>query len=179
MLVSKRRNKMKGWEEYEWAGHSKIRTTYAEAYRIAGSAMVKIAHGNEDMDVDIESPDMTFGPSQFSLNDLPDSKSTAQGTNINASDSGTSSSSRTTPVNNAKAGNELSEQLKSSTKEITNQHSVSKCAVCLDKLKDPLVSINCWHIHCESCWLNSLSFKLLCPRCTVITSPDDLRRVFL
>ncbi|TRZ00647.1 hypothetical protein DNTS_027227 [Danionella cerebrum] len=43
----------------------------------------------------------------------------------------------------------------------------------------PLTSIQCWHVHCEECWLRTLGNKKLCPQCNTITSPGDLRRVYL
>ncbi|XP_035279542.1 E3 ubiquitin-protein ligase RNF220a isoform X2 [Anguilla anguilla] len=43
----------------------------------------------------------------------------------------------------------------------------------------PLASIQCWHVHCEECWLRTLGNKKLCPQCNTITSPGDLRRVYL
>ncbi len=89
-----------------------------------------------------------------------------------------------------------------------------------DSYTVPLTSIQCWHVHCEECWLRTLvrwtfiilhltkdvqhnhvtstsepcmllsvvlidklSFsqgaKKLCPQCNTITSPGDLRRVYL
>ncbi|CAM5117833.1 unnamed protein product [Natator depressus] len=53
-----------------------------------------------------------------------------------------------------------------------------KCHICLDSYSVPLTSIQCWHIHCEQCWLRTLGSKKLCPQCNAITSPADLRRVF-
>lgn len=76
----------------------------------------------------------------------------------------------------------------------------------------PLVSVSCWHVHCEECWLRTLvstdfitrslpfrccvvvlmwifyhdffflnwqGAKKLCPQCNMITSPSDLRRIYL
>ncbi|TFK01400.1 mitochondrial peptide methionine sulfoxide reductase [Platysternon megacephalum] len=54
-----------------------------------------------------------------------------------------------------------------------------KCHICLDSYSVPLTSIQCWHIHCEQCWLRTLGSKKLCPQCNAITSPADLRRVYL
>uniref|UniRef100_A0A8C5F336 RING-type domain-containing protein n=1 Tax=Gopherus evgoodei TaxID=1825980 RepID=A0A8C5F336_9SAUR len=54
-----------------------------------------------------------------------------------------------------------------------------KCHICLDSYSVPLTSIQCWHIHCEQCWLRTLGSKKLCPQCNAITSPSDLRRVYL
>lgn len=54
-----------------------------------------------------------------------------------------------------------------------------KCSVCWDMLKMPAVaSINCWHVCCEECWLRQLGTKRLCPHCSTITNPSDLRKVF-
>ncbi|XP_043940649.1 E3 ubiquitin-protein ligase Rnf220-like isoform X2 [Protopterus annectens] len=54
-----------------------------------------------------------------------------------------------------------------------------KCHVCLGAYSVPLTSIHCWHIHCERCWLRSLNTKKVCPQCSAMTSPADLRRVYL
>ncbi|KAI9520479.1 hypothetical protein NQZ68_017180 [Dissostichus eleginoides] len=54
-----------------------------------------------------------------------------------------------------------------------------KCLICMDSYSTPLTSIQCWHVHCEECWLRTLGAKKLCPQCNTITSPGDLRRVFL
>lgn len=54
-----------------------------------------------------------------------------------------------------------------------------KCAVCWETLKMPAVtSVNCWHVCCEVCWLRTLGTKRLCPHCSCITNPSDLRKVF-
>ncbi|XP_051930881.1 E3 ubiquitin-protein ligase RNF220-like isoform X4 [Hippocampus zosterae] len=54
-----------------------------------------------------------------------------------------------------------------------------KCLICMDTYSTPLTSIQCWHVHCEECWLRTLGAKKLCPQCNTITSPGDLRRVYL
>ncbi|XP_071036912.1 uncharacterized protein [Parasteatoda tepidariorum] len=54
-----------------------------------------------------------------------------------------------------------------------------KCQVCLESYKKPVVSVCCWHVHCETCWLKSLGSKRVCPQCDTITSPADLRRIHL
>ncbi|XP_055722869.1 E3 ubiquitin-protein ligase RNF220-like isoform X4 [Salvelinus fontinalis] len=48
-----------------------------------------------------------------------------------------------------------------------------------DSYTMPLTSIQCWHVHCEECWLRTLGNKKLCPQCNTITSPGDLRRVYM
>ncbi|KAJ8270875.1 hypothetical protein GJAV_G00120260 [Gymnothorax javanicus] len=53
-----------------------------------------------------------------------------------------------------------------------------KCLICMESYTMPLASIQCWHVHCEECWLRTLGNKKLCPQCNTITSPGDLRRVY-
>lgn len=54
-----------------------------------------------------------------------------------------------------------------------------KCLICMDEFKVPVVSICCWHVHCEECWLRTLGARKLCPQCNMITSPTDLRRIYM
>ncbi|XP_077548593.1 uncharacterized protein LOC144161910 isoform X2 [Haemaphysalis longicornis] len=54
-----------------------------------------------------------------------------------------------------------------------------KCAVCSGPYTTPLVSVCCWHVHCERCWLQSLGTKRLCPQCDAVTCPSDLRKIHL
>ena len=56
---------------------------------------------------------------------------------------------------------------------------VSVCNVCMDAYTKPVVSVACWHVHCEQCWLRALGAKKLCPQCKEIVRPRDLRRVYL
>ncbi|XP_041417379.1 E3 ubiquitin-protein ligase RNF220 isoform X6 [Xenopus laevis] len=74
------------------------------------------------------------------------------------------------------------EALKSRIRELERQLSRGdryKCLICMDSYTMPLTSIQCWHVHCEECWLRTLGAKKLCPQCNTITSPGDLRRVYL
>lgn len=54
-----------------------------------------------------------------------------------------------------------------------------KCLICMDEFRVPVVSTCCWHVHCEECWLRTLGEKKLCPQCKMITSPTDLRRIYM
>ncbi|XP_012277065.1 E3 ubiquitin-protein ligase Rnf220 [Orussus abietinus] len=54
-----------------------------------------------------------------------------------------------------------------------------KCLICLEQYKKPVTSVCCWHVHCEQCWLHTLGAKKLCPQCNMITSPADLRRIYM
>lgn len=54
-----------------------------------------------------------------------------------------------------------------------------KCLICLDDYRNPAISVSCWHVHCEQCWLRSLGARKLCPQCNLITTPKDLRRIYM
>ncbi|KAM6457413.1 E3 ubiquitin-protein ligase RNF220 isoform X1 [Python bivittatus] len=74
------------------------------------------------------------------------------------------------------------EALKARVRELERQLSRGdryKCLICMDSYMMPLTSIQCWHVHCEECWLRTLGAKKLCPQCNTITSPGDLRRIYL
>lgn len=72
------------------------------------------------------------------------------------------------------------DSLKSRIHQLENaSKSVPRCLICLESYKTPLTSIICWHVHCEQCWLQTLGSKKLCPQCQKITTPADLRRIYL
>ncbi|XP_067615095.1 E3 ubiquitin-protein ligase Rnf220 [Eurosta solidaginis] len=75
---------------------------------------------------------------------------------------------------------QIIESLKSKIRHYEN-HSQNKikCLICLDDYKNPAISVACWHVHCEECWLRSLGARKLCPQCNLITTPKDLRRIFM
>lgn len=74
------------------------------------------------------------------------------------------------------------ESLKSKIREYENviRNLKSKCLICLSQeFSSPCVSIACWHVYCERCWLFTLGAKKLCPQCSTITAASDLRRIYL
>eukprot|EP00112_Aurelia_sp_Birch-Aquarium-sp1_P006984 Seg1762.10 transcript_id=Seg1762.10/GoldUCD/mRNA.D3Y31 product="E3 ubiquitin-protein ligase Rnf220" protein_id=Seg1762.10/GoldUCD/D3Y31 len=75
-------------------------------------------------------------------------------------------------------------KIKSLKKEIANLNDALhnerlKCLICMDRFNTPLVSVVCWHVYCEECWLRTLGAKKLCPQCNTITSPSDLRKIYI
>ncbi|XP_035377973.1 E3 ubiquitin-protein ligase RNF220 isoform X2 [Electrophorus electricus] len=72
----------------------------------------------------------------------------------------------------------LKTRIRDLEKQLTRGDRI-KCLICMDSYAVPLTSIQCWHVHCEECWLRTLGAKKLCPQCNTITSPGDLRRVYL
>lgn len=75
---------------------------------------------------------------------------------------------------------QIIESLKSKVREYEGYiQNRAKCLICMDDFKKPVVSICCWHVYCEECWLHTLGANRLCPQCSIITSPTDLRRIYL
>lgn len=78
------------------------------------------------------------------------------------------------------AANQVIEALKAKIREYeTIIKNKSKCLICMDEFRIPVVSICCWHVHCEECWLRTLGARKLCPQCNMITSPTDLRKIYM
>ncbi|KAI9300054.1 hypothetical protein BJ944DRAFT_35630, partial [Cunninghamella echinulata] len=81
---------------------------------------------------------------------------------------------------NNPGGNLIIDSLKSRIQQLeAESKSISRCLICLEPHKTPVTSIVCWHVHCEKCWLQTLGSKKLCPQCQKITTPADLRRIYL
>lgn len=107
----------------------------------------------------------------------------ATGSQAEANDSdGSSDSNRDLVASPLSMHGQILESLKARLKEYedqTSQRDLTKCHICMDFYKDPCVSICCWHVHCEECWMRSLGSRKLCPKCNMITSATDLRRIYL
>lgn len=83
-------------------------------------------------------------------------------------------------IDSPDSAQQVIESLKEKIREYENFiKNKPKCLICLDDYKEPVVSICCWHVYCENCWLFSLGARKLCPQCNMITSPTDLRRIYL
>lgn len=79
--------------------------------------------------------------------------------------------------NNQQIIESLKAKIREYEQQIKNKGNV--CIVCMDDFKIPVVSICCWHVHCEECWLRTLGARKLCPQCNMITSSADLRRIYM
>ncbi|KAJ3047346.1 hypothetical protein HK097_011602 [Rhizophlyctis rosea] len=188
------------WEEYTWAGQKRVRATalieggYGSA---TGFQVHKKSDPDLDIDIDIEDSDTEqFGNAQFSEDALKayqksedeeeepflSGPSTSQlkhevDTELNV-DSDLPDSE---DLRGVKGDMRLViESLKGRLRDLEQQSQNNpKCLICLDPYKNPLTSIICWHVHCETCWMETLASKRLCPQCQKITAPGDLRRVYL
>ncbi|XP_042869998.1 E3 ubiquitin-protein ligase RNF220-like [Penaeus japonicus] len=96
----------------------------------------------------------------------------------NSSNNGNSSNGGS---NGGSSGSAVVEALRARVMELEEERRSVRCTcrVCHGEYEKPLVSVSCWHIHCEQCWLHALAAKKLCPQCSSITSTADLRRVYL
>ncbi|TDG47422.1 hypothetical protein AWZ03_006150 [Drosophila navojoa] len=92
--------------------------------------------------------------------------------------SASASTSRSSNSNNTSS--QIIESLKARLRMYEKQaQSKLKCLICIDDYKNPAISVSCWHVHCEQCWLQTLGARKLCPQCNSITTPKDLRRIYL
>ncbi|CDH58471.1 ring finger protein 220 [Lichtheimia corymbifera JMRC:FSU:9682] len=196
------------WDEYEWAGQTRVRATamMEGGYGGAGFATASKREEDEDEeDLDVEDDgDDEYGAIQYSERDIVFDPQDEDASALREMVSGASpSTTPRTPDNGHRSGYEetvsdegwrrttsedvqtghsrlVIESLKSRIQqlEITSR-SAPRCLICLEPYKTPVTSIVCWHVHCEQCWLHTLGSKKLCPQCQKITTPSDLRRIYL
>eukprot|EP00096_Caligus_rogercresseyi_P010126 TRINITY_DN3580_c0_g1_i1.p1 TRINITY_DN3580_c0_g1~~TRINITY_DN3580_c0_g1_i1.p1 ORF type:complete len:282 (+),score=62.98 TRINITY_DN3580_c0_g1_i1:37-846(+) len=193
------------FDEYEWAGQRRVRSTaFLEGGRGDFAGFTSITHGNEDEVLDIENELLhKIGPSQYSTADIifPQAETAKEQSERDSillalghkkvfeppdDEESTSLHPSSPPESSDDALQQSSGSAESLKKQIyllqkQNQELRQKtiCKICMDAYERPLISLECWHAHCEQCWLRSLGVKKLCPQCKVITNPEDLRRIYL
>nr|CAB3265649.1 E3 ubiquitin-protein ligase RNF220-like [Phallusia mammillata] len=180
-----RSNKSFG-SEYEWCGQSRVRVSaLAEsASRLASSSgyhLIRPSSPGNDQFLNVEADDtQSFGPVQFTEEDLNSCR-----TNTDHTEENKTSKSDSLPVTSfANTSSSTDPESRDSTDdhvsplEDATERSL-RCNICMDTYTDPVASIQCWHVHCERCWLRALSVKKLCPQCNAITTATKLRRIFL
>lgn len=180
------------FEEYEWAGQTRVRaTTLVEGSLSTMGTSISMADGDEYLNVDGDDGQM-YGSPQYSETDviLPceDPENFALRKAVAGSSPRTlGGKSNTNDVEfydslESNGGDPTVEVLKNKIKEMErnqNEEEVYKCLICMERYKTPVISICCWHVHCEKCWLQTLGVKKLCPQCNSITSPTDLRKIYM
>ncbi|KAJ1944104.1 hypothetical protein GGF37_002351 [Kickxella alabastrina] len=194
--------------EYEWGGQTRVRATamleggVSAALGFSGSLTVD---RDEDVDVDAED-EACFGVAQYSDADLVIKSSESRAGNVPLVAAGGPQWEETPlPLDDeasARAAREedlrrhsgrfgsgfgsggasqlvidaLKERIRQQDKLLQSAH---KCLICLESYDRPCISVSCWHVYCEKCWLHTLGTKKLCPQCLQITQPTDLRRIYL
>lgn len=161
----------------------------------------------EDLDVDGDDCD-TFGQAQYTEGDLIPMESdepaeerdrqrlrqalisfnqrgpasVVEEARRDATEDDKSTSSEETQSSGGGALSQVVASLRERVRQLEQQHqsaSLTKCLICLEPYTVPVVSVCCWHVHCQDCWLKTLGAKKLCPQCNSITAAADLRRIYL
>lgn len=118
--------------------------------------------------------------SQTNHNNLPTTSSDINNYSNHNDEKESNAASTATALRTESASESIIESLRQRIKELEFQiKNKSKCLICLDEYKVPVVSVCCWHVHCEECWLRTLGARKLCPQCNMITSPTELRRIYM
>ncbi|XP_045131623.1 E3 ubiquitin-protein ligase RNF220-like [Portunus trituberculatus] len=182
-------------EEYEWCGETRVRAT--QMLRAEGQLHAlgtRVERGSEDEVVEVcEDEVEAFGPPQFTDSDLPPSLVSTYEETSGEQGGGQDTVETTVEATNGdengvisagevESGAAVVEALRVRVRELEaacQRPLNSTCRVCHEDYEAPLVSISCWHVHCRACWLGALATRRLCPQCSVITAPSDLRRVYL
>ncbi|KAL5038524.1 hypothetical protein RTP6_005820 [Batrachochytrium dendrobatidis] len=194
----------KSWLEYSWGGQTRVRATALLEGNFEASGFTVNKKENvdteEDIDIDEDGTD-EFGIPQFNEDDIkpymdaevdidgdgpePDLL-LAEAISASLHAPPVLQPSGSDPVNTMDTGFESNhsklviESLKAHIRELElSAIKVPKCLICMDPYIEPLASTVCWHVHCQACWLHTLATKRLCPQCQKITSPNDLRRIYL
>lgn len=149
------------------------------------TSVTKANSDEEDVDVIVDGDDtQIYGSAQYSDKDLQHMDEATEKPSDELSDTKTKDNQH-----NLENGwpSELSpypvlEALKSRIRELEcrdQNKELYKCLICMGVYKTPVVSVCCWHVHCEQCWLKTLATKKLCPQCNMITNMLDLRRIYI
>ncbi|XP_029442358.1 E3 ubiquitin-protein ligase Rnf220-like isoform X1 [Rhinatrema bivittatum] len=167
------------WGEYEYQSPRKsFMETKAEG---RGSTPRSSLSQESDVDMDSEAEDLpSFAKHKHTTADPRSSEADIEGGSGNLC-SGSTVTAKGSIIENTSGSAANMEILKVQIQELTERllrSDLYKCHICLESYTVPLTSIQCWHIHCEQCWLRTLGSKKLCPQCSTITSPADLRRVY-
>ncbi len=183
-----------GFETYTWAGQTRVRATSLIEGGLRGAGFVSITQGNEDEELDIENDGDDYGSAQYGEEDaippeaedeteerlraaaLPKQKAPTRRAVSEGNDDGDDEPVAGPSNVNGKHYDDP-DSLRRENRLLRQQ--LPLCNVCMDAFTKPVVSVACWHVHCEQCWLRALGAKKLCPQCKVIVRARDLRRIYL
>lgn len=180
---------VEGYEEYEWAGQSRVRATSMLQGGVSTlGTSISMAEEDEDLVVDGDTTQV-FGSAQYfetdiilsgTNNEFDALRKAVLGDTIDQvqfqrkDKESISIDPSVDPVVDA-----LKNRIRELEKKDISQEEIYKCLICMERYKTPVISVCCWHVHCEMCWLQTLGAKKLCPQCNMITSPADLRRIYM
>jgi len=156
------------YEEYEWAGQKRIRSTSMFKGGLKAAGFLTIKKTREDEVLDVIGDDEEIGTAQYNDTDL-----------LNIEDEVLDSASEVSINRESPSEPECSaDTSEPSTSSITPFNN-PMCKICMSSYDSPLTSTTCWHVHCERCWMLALGSKKLCPQCKAIVTPSDLRKIYL
>lgn len=181
---------VEAFEEYEWAGQSRVRATSLFQGGVS-SLGTSVSMADEDEDLVVDGDDsQIYGSPQYSERDIIPAdndkerdalrKAVLGSEQVNNYDKPDKNSMDTSEDS---CGDPVLQALKNRIRELesrdSSQEEIYKCLICMERYQTPVISVCCWHVHCEVCWLQTLGAKKLCPQCNMITSPADLRRIYM
>ncbi|CAH1255943.1 unnamed protein product [Diabrotica balteata] len=178
---------VEAFEEYDWAGQSRIRaTSLLEGGVSSLGTTINMVDDDEELNVDVDDHQM-YGSPEYSETDviLPceNSENQALRTAVTGVEPKKCAPHRTHLEIAETNGDPILKVLKNRIAElesrVSNKEEVFKCLICMERYRTPVISVCCWHVHCEECWLQTLGVKKLCPQCNMITSPTDLRKIYM
>lgn len=155
------------YEEYEWAGQKRIRSTSLFKGGLKAAGFLTIKKTREDEVLDVIGDDEEIGTAQYNDNDLLNIEDEVV-------DDLDDASTKDCPAQTVSLV-DTSEPSTSSS----SQYNSPMCKICMSSYDSPLTSTTCWHVHCERCWMLALGSKKLCPQCKAIVTPGDLRKIYL
>lgn len=179
--------------EYRWCGEWRVRAGALQDGDSRPATCVRRASHDQALVVDGDEDTELYGPPQYSTSRIAPEMDISVAEN--ETDSQTNSESPMEPEHvsakpeglkcnglvEASAETRI-QALKAKIKEMeqkTNGAGEMKCLICLGAYTSPAVSIQCWHVYCEGCWLQSLRAKKICPQCNAITTAEHLRRIYM
>uniref|UniRef100_A0A2H1WPM2 SFRICE_021926 n=1 Tax=Spodoptera frugiperda TaxID=7108 RepID=A0A2H1WPM2_SPOFR len=181
--------------EYQWCGEWRVRATALQDSEARDATCVRRASNDQALVVDGDEDTELYGPPQYSPSRIaPDadlstdvSIDTQTDDQADAAESSESDRPLATPSSKCNGLVEASAEtriqaLKARIKDLerkANGGGEMKCLICLEQYTSPTVSIQCWHVYCEVCWLQSLRAKKICPQCNAITTAQHLRRIYM
>ncbi|KAM3955258.1 ring finger protein 220 [Aphomia sociella] len=178
--------------EYQWCGEWRVRAAALQPQEGRSATCVRRVSNDQALVVDGDEDTELYGPPQYSPSRIAPNAEIVpveDGLNDEAECStDTTEHPEVEPVVHKPNGlveasaETRIQALKSKIQELERKYngsSEAKCLICLGAYTSPAVSIQCWHVYCEVCWLQSLRAKKICPQCNAITTADHLRRIYM
>ncbi|KAJ3014263.1 hypothetical protein HKX48_005245 [Thoreauomyces humboldtii] len=149
------------WEEYEWAGQTRVRASamLEGGFAASGFAVHKKTDQDTDEELDIDDDGTEeFGESQYhegqldGFRPLPVNDDEEAAVQMVAAfvQGQAAHADAQRPITAPGDVRLVIDSLKSRIRDLEkSSNSTQKCLICLDPYSTPLVSVVCWHVHCE------------------------------